>query len=78
MERLVEASTDGYVLSCLNPNKYGDRGGAIGKRFDWLKTAHGFGPQHVLHSIRRTVATMVENAHVPENVAADILGHEKP
>ncbi|MFI5020524.1 MAG: hypothetical protein ACHQRJ_02575 [Alphaproteobacteria bacterium] len=77
MKRGLEASADDFVLSCLNPNKYGDRGGAIGKRFDWLKTAHGFGPQHVLHSIRRTLATMLENAHVPENVAADILGHEK-
>ncbi|MBL4721259.1 MAG: hypothetical protein JKY20_09035, partial [Alphaproteobacteria bacterium] len=31
MERLVDASTDGYVLSKLSENKYGDRSNAIGK-----------------------------------------------
>nr|RDS94676.1 hypothetical protein DWF04_18535 [Cereibacter sphaeroides f. sp. denitrificans] len=35
-------------------------------------------PIYVFHSIRKTVATKLENAGVAENVAADILGHEKP
>jgi len=26
----------------------------------------------------KTVATLLENAGVPENVAADIIGHDKP
>ncbi|WP_198374063.1 tyrosine-type recombinase/integrase [Neoroseomonas rubea] len=43
-----------------------------------LKTRLGYGPEVVFHSIRKTVATALENAGVPENVAADILGHEKP
>ncbi|HEV2548406.1 MAG TPA: tyrosine-type recombinase/integrase [Stellaceae bacterium] len=77
MRRLVKASTDGYVLSGLPANKYGVRGGAVGKRFARLRQSLGFGPQHVFHSVRKTVATLLEDAGVPENVAADILGHEK-
>ena len=36
-----------------------------------------FGPQLVFHSLRKTVVTILENAGVPENVVADIVGHEK-
>ncbi|MFI5025002.1 MAG: tyrosine-type recombinase/integrase [Alphaproteobacteria bacterium] len=78
MRRLVKGSKDGYVLTGLEATKYGDRSGAIGKRFGRLKTAQGYGAEHVFHSIRKTVATLLENARVLENVAADILGHEKP
>lgn len=77
LRRLVESSNDGYVLSGLLRNKYGDRSGAVGKRFGRLKTKQGFGPQYVFHCIRKTVATMLENAGVQEGIAADILGHEK-
>jgi len=76
--RLVKESKDGFLLSGLTENKYHKRKGAIGKRFATLKTAMSFGPDHVFHSIRKTVATLLENAQVPENVAADILGHDKP
>lgn len=76
--RLVKDSTDGFVLSGLKPNKYGDRGSALGKRFGRLKTRRGYGPQHVFHSIRKTVITILENAGVPEGVVADLVGHEKP
>jgi integrase len=76
MRRLVKASTDGYVLSGLHANKYGDRAGAVSKRFTRLKRALRFGKQHVFHSIRKTVATQFENALVLENIAAAILGHE--
>lgn len=79
MDRLLKnAKADGYVLPGLTENKYGDRSDAIGKRFGRLKTALGFTEQHVFHSIRKTVATLLENAGVPENVAADIIGHDKP
>ncbi len=77
MARLVDQSEDGYVLSGLAANKYGDRSNGIGKRFGRLKTELGFGPQLVFHSIRKTVVTIFENAGVPENVVADIVGHEK-
>lgn len=75
---LVEKSKDGYVLSGLTENKYGDRSNAIGKRFGRLKADTGYGPEHVFHSVRKTVATLLENAGVPEGVAADIIGHDKP
>jgi len=78
MRRLIRDSKDGYVLSGLSANKYKDRGNAVGKRFGRLKTSMGFGAAHVFHSIRKTVATMLENAGVVENVAADIIGHDKP
>ena len=77
MARLIEGSKDGYVLSGLTVNKYGDRSNGIGKRFGKLKSAMGFGSQHVFHSLRKTVVTILENASVPENVVADIVGHEK-
>ncbi len=75
--RLIESSTDGYLLSGLTFNKYDDRSNAIGKRFGRLKTAAGHGEAKVFHSIRKTVTTLLENAHVPENITADIVGHEK-
>ena len=77
MTRLIDDSVDGYVLSGLSVNKYGDRSNAVGKRFGRLKKDLDFGKQHVFHSIRKTVVTILENAGVPENVVADIVGHEK-
>jgi len=76
--RLVEDSTDGWLLSEQPENKYGDRSNALGKRFGRLKTELGFGDNYVFHSIRKTVSTQFENAGTLENVAADILGHDKP
>ena len=38
----------------------------------------GFGPEQVFHSLRKTVATLLENAGCPEGVAADLIGHDKP
>ncbi len=78
LKRLLRASDDDYVLSGLGLNKYGDRSNAVGKRFGRLKKALGFDRQHVFHSIRKTLVTKLENAGVPENLAADIVGHEKP
>jgi integrase len=78
VERLKAASSDGYLLSGLTFNKYDDRSNAIGKRFGRLKTALGHGPKHVFHSLRKTLVTMLEDAGVSENLAADIVGHEKP
>ena len=78
LKRLIGKRTDGYVLAGLAANKYGDRSNAIGKRFGRLKKAAGFSTSHVFHSIRKCVGTQLENAAVPEGVAADLLGHEKP
>ena len=62
----------------LKPAKFGDVSDAIGKRFGRLKTELGYDRSLVFHSIRATVATLLENAGVPEGVSADIVGHEKP
>lgn len=77
LRRLIGKRTDGYVLETLTPNKYGDRSNAVGKRFGRLKGRLGFGREHVFHSIRRTVVTILENADVPESIVADIVGHQK-
>ena len=77
MARLLDQSTDGYVLSGLKPNANGDRGDAIGKRFTRLKKSHGFDDRHTFHSWRGTVITMLERAGVPESTAQDIVGHER-
>jgi integrase len=78
VRRLRESSKDGYLLSGLTLNKYGDRSNAIGKRFGRLKSSLGFPENKVFHSIRKTVVTQLENAGVSENLTADIVGHEKP
>lgn len=77
VERLRSQSTDGYLMSGLTFNKFSDRSNAIGKRFGRLKGKLGFGPEHVFHSIRKTVATLLENAGVPEGISSDLLGHKK-
>lgn len=78
VKSLVKASKDGYLISGLTFNKYDDRSNAIGKRFGRLKTRLGFSGAHTFHSFRSTVVTQLENAGVGENLAADIVGHEKP
>ncbi len=78
VKRLKEATTDGYLISGLSFNKYDDRSNAIGKRFGRLKKSLGFPDKKVFHSIRKTLVTLLENAGISENLAADIVGHEKP
>ena len=74
--RLRDTSTDGYLLSGLTFNKYGDRSNAIGKRFGRLKSKCGYGSDYVFHSFRKGVATQLETGRVPENVSARLLGHD--
>ncbi|TPE50851.1 hypothetical protein FJM67_09785 [Maribrevibacterium harenarium] len=75
--QLLDESTDGYLMSGLSaPKSSGERSSAIGKRFGRLKKRLGFDESKVFHSIRKTVATLLENANVPENLAAEIVGHE--
>jgi integrase len=78
VKKLTEDSTDDYLLSGLTFNKYGDRSNAIGKRYGRLKTSLGHSDAYTFHSLRSTVITQFENAGVSENLAADIVGHEKP
>jgi integrase len=78
IEDLIKNSKDGYLLSGLTLNKYGDRSNAIGKRFGRMKTKCGYSSFYVFHSIRKTLITTLENVGVSENCTADIVGHEKP
>jgi integrase len=74
--KLVDTSTNEYLLSDLTFNKYGDRSNAIGKRFGRLKTSLGYGRDYVFHSFRKGFATQLENANVPVTVVARLMGHE--
>lgn len=77
LDLLCTSSTDGYVLSGLESNKYGDRSNAVGKRFGRLKEKLGFeGRSWAFHSIRKTVVTQLQHAGVPEEVTMSIVGHE--
>lgn len=67
MARLIQQSRDGFVLSALVPNKNGDRGDALGKRFARLKQALRFDGLHVFHSLCGSVITALERAGVPES-----------
>lgn len=78
IKTLKETAKDDYLIPDLTFNKYGDRSNAIGKRYGRLKEALGFDGSHTFHSFRATVVTQLENAGVPENLASDIVGHEKP
>jgi integrase len=77
IKRLIDNEDDEYLLPNLTFNKYKDRSNAIGKKFGRLKKTLGYSSRHVFHSIRKTVTTQLENANLPQNITADILGHEK-
>lgn len=77
LARLCRDSADGYVMTGLVEDKNGSRTAALATRFSRLKLRLGFGLEHNFHSLRRTVATLFEDAGVVEGVAADILGHKK-
>ncbi len=77
IKRLTKKSKDGFLISGLVPNKNGDRGDILGKRFTRLKRSLNFGPRHTFHSFRGTVITLLERAGVPESTVQDIVGHER-
>lgn len=74
---LVENSEDGFLLSGLDAsqNKYKKRGNAIGRRFLRLRDRY-YNHQYVLHSFRKTLATQMMTAGIPEAHAAQIIGHD--
>jgi integrase len=76
LENLAAASTDGFIMSGLTENRHKDRSDSLGGLFGRLKTSLGYGREHVFHSFRKGVATQLENAEVPEFIAARILGHK--
>ncbi|MCZ6466970.1 MAG: tyrosine-type recombinase/integrase [Alphaproteobacteria bacterium] len=76
LARLVADSKDGYVLTGLSADKWGDKRG-LAKRFGRLKTSLGFGRGQDFHSIRKTVITQLHHAKVDVLVIKDIVGHER-
>lgn len=79
IDRLMrEAGADGYLIHSNADNKYGERSPPIGKRFGRLRTELGWDRRFVFHSIRKTVASLFQDAGCPEGVAADVVGHVKP
>jgi integrase len=76
VDQLRATSDDGFLLSGLTFNKYGDRSNAIGKKFGRLKGRCGYGRTLVFHSLRKGVATQLEEAGIPENISARLIGHE--
>lgn len=76
VDRLSADSSDGYLLPSSAGNKYGIRSDSLSKAFGRLKTAQGFGRQHVFHSVRSMVVTLLLRAGVPGPTVANIVGHE--
>jgi integrase len=76
IERLKNDSKDGYLIPSDSKNKYGIRSDALSKAFGRLKEAHGYGAQHVFHSIRKTVITQLIRAGVQGTLIAELVGHE--
>jgi len=76
VERLKNDSKDGYLIPSDSKNKYGIRSDALSKAFGRLKETHGYGPQHVFHSIRKTVITQLVRAEVQGPLIAELVGHE--
>jgi hypothetical protein len=78
IDRLIAgADSDGYLVHSHADNVYGSRGTLLGKQFAALNSEMGFGETDDLHSIKRTVAHMLEAVEAPEGVAQDIMGHKK-
>ena len=75
IRRLVPLSSE--IDKTLFPKKKPANDAAVGKRFGRLKSSQGFGKDFVFHSIRKTFATYCERTGVAENVAADLMGHDK-
>ena len=72
----MRAQSGRWLIHSDADNQYGERSVSLGKRFSRLKTAEGHGVTLVFHSIRKTVATALQDAGCPEHIAANILGHE--
>ena len=79
IKTLITDSTDGYLVSGVNSKGGKDRrADVLGKRYGRLvRNDCQLPPTKVFHCFRNTVATKLESAGVPENIAADIVGYDK-
>ena len=80
VQSLQNDSKDGYLITGVKSNGGKDRrADVLGKRFGRLVRKDCQLPStKVFHCFRNTVATKLEAAGVSENIAADIVGHDKP
>jgi integrase len=79
VQTLMTDSTDGYLVSGVKSKGGRDRrADVLGKRYGRLVRNDCKLPKSkVFHCFRNTVATKLESAGIPENIAADIVGHDK-
>ena len=79
VQTLITDSTDGYLVSGIRSKGGKDRrADVLGKRYGRLVRNDCLLPStKVFHCFRNTVATKLESAGVPENIAADVVGHDK-
>ena len=79
VQTLITDSTDGYLMTGVKSKGGKDRrADVLGKRYGRLVRNDCKLPKSkVFHCFRNTVATKLESAGVPENIAADIVGHDK-
>jgi len=79
VQTLVTDSTDDYLISGIRSEGGKDRrADVLGKRYGRLvRNDCLLPPTKVFHCFRNTVATKLESAGIPENIAADIIGHDK-
>ncbi|WP_460129663.1 tyrosine-type recombinase/integrase [Pseudomonas sp. S3_A09] len=76
LKRLVEASTDGFLLQTGRGGKYGVKSKDLGNEFSQFKTRLGFDKKCVFHSVRKTAITLLERADVKNLIVMSIVGHE--
>ncbi|SFI62584.1 Phage integrase family protein [Pseudomonas guineae] len=76
VDRLTEASKDGWLLSIKALNKYGKRSDSLSKKFGRLRTSLGFSSNYVFHSLRMTTITQLVQADVVGTLIAELVGHE--
>jgi integrase len=76
--RLLETSSDGFVIPGLRSGGYDDkRGFLIGKRFGYLRKKLRIGDERIVfHSLRNTVESKMLSRGVPLERAQLIVGHE--
>ena len=79
VQTLITDSTDGYLVTGVKSKGGKDRrADVLGKRYGRLVRNDCKLPKSkVFHCFRNTVATKLESTGVPENIAADIVGHDK-
>ena len=79
VSQLCASSSDNYLISNIKTTS-GKKGKTdfITKRFQRIiRNQCQLPTTKVFHSLRNTVSTKLEAAGVPENIAADIVGHNK-